>query len=477
MTPAAPSPDVGPSRPDAGTGSRTVLFVYTAVCAILYWPTLTKKFVFDDWLFLRDAWKDGAIGFLARSWNPEGGMLYRPLVKSLLLLSYQVFGLWTLPANVALFACHVLNGYLISAGSRRLGANPAGAGLAGLLYLCLAPLHIDPLLWFVGFFDVALVTFSLLAFIAFLDDKPVRMALMCLLALLTKEAGVFLLPLLLAWGLLLRRPWRQAAGLAVLFACYVAVKMQGISPFAQVPTHPHAMTLSPPHAFSLLLRYAEWIASSFAPLLVPAAAGILAIGFGFAVALYWIPNRRLVSAAVPSKDLVMLGAWMLLALGPVLLLRNQSARYYGVHAAVPLCILAGIALSETLGRIPLKRSAWILAIAGLPIFAGNLIFARQMYSQGIHQQITDDGWFHLIKRSAAVDSLYVEMFEKYPSVPQGSHVAITGLPLDAIGYGAAVQLWYRDSLLTVDVGMDSSSTSLSPEACPVHITVTLPRGH
>jgi hypothetical protein len=234
------------------------------------------------------------------------------------------------------------------------------------------------------------------------------------------------------------------------------------------------MTLALPHAFSLLLRYAEWLVSSFAPLLVPAAACVLAIGFGFAVSLYWIPNRRFVSSPVPARHLLMLVAWIFLALLPVLLLRNQSARYYGVHAAVALCILAGIILSETFGRFSMKRTVQVLAVAGLLVFTGNLIFARHMFSQGIRQQIMDDGWFHLIKRSAAVDSVYSELFEKYGSVPKGGHVAMTNLPLDAIGYGAAVQVWYRDSLLTVDVGVDTSMVDLPAQERRVQIAVFPP---
>jgi hypothetical protein len=450
------------------------LILYLTATLALYWPVLLKHYVGDDWLFLHDLWSQGWQGFLARSWNPSGGMLYRPLVKTILVLCYQMFGLGTLPVNIAALACHVLNGHLLSSVCRKLGASHEGGVLAGFLFISLSTLHVDPLLWFVGFFDIGLIAFSLMAVASFIDDRPAAVVLFTVLALLTKEAGVFLLPLFVVWGFLLRRPWKLSIALAVLFALYVGLKLQGTSPFSLEPSHAHAMSLSLPRALVLVKSYSVWILAAFAPLLRPATSAIIALGASLAVGLFWIPNRRHLTQAVPATRLAILAAWGLLALFPVLFLRNQSARYYGLHAAIPLCILIGIALTEALAGLTFRRRVWVLVLAGLPVFAGNVVFTRQIFSEGIRQQIMDDGWFHLVKRSAAVDSVYVHLFDVSPAIPPGSVIHISNVPLDAIGKDAAVQLWYRDSSLTVDVGYDTSTVPTSDPGSAVHVTINPP---
>jgi hypothetical protein len=354
---------------------------------------------------------------------------------------------------------------------RKLGSSREGGVLAGFLFCSLATLHIDPLLWFVGFFDIGLVAFSLMAVVSYVDDHPAAVLLFTSLALLTKEAGVYLVPLFVLWGVFLRRPWKSHAILTLLFCGYVVIKLQGALPFALDPSHAHAMSLSVPHALTLLKSYGVWLLSSFVPVLSPAASTIVALGLSVVVSLFWIPNRRHLASAVPFTRIALLGAWVLLALLPVLFLRNQSARYYAMHAAVPMCILIGIILSEALAGLTGRRRTWIWALTGILVFAGNLVFARHIFSEGIRQPILDDGWFHLVKRSAAVDSVYVHLFEKYPSIPRSSRVHIANVPLDAIGNHAAVQIWYCDSTLTVDAGIDTSAVSaVSPGVVAVDIS-------
>jgi hypothetical protein len=155
----------------------------------------------------------------------------------------------------------------------------------------------------------------------------------------------------------------------------------------------------------------------------------------------------------------LLVCWAFLALLPVLLLRNQAARYYAVHTAVPLCIVFAVIVSESTSALSRKGASVVLVLVAGVVFAGNLFFTTGVFSMGINEPIRDDGRFHLVKRGAAVDSLYENLFMRHPTIPSHFHIHVTGIPLDAIGGDAAVQLWYRDTTLVVDVGVDSSASA------------------
>jgi hypothetical protein len=452
----------------------STVFLYATAVAALYWPVLRKHYVWDDWIVLHDVWTQGVFPFLARAWNPSGALLYRPLARTVFAAIALLFGCFSIPGNAARLILHLCNALLVSRIGRKLGIREDAALLAGFLYLCLATLHMDPLLWLVGLYDIAAVTFSLAAIDRFIDNRPGTFLLFAACALLTKEAAAFLLPLLLVWSVIDRRSRKQLAGIGLLAAAYVVVKLAGVSPFAVSPYDAHAMTLSPSRVFVVAQEYLGWLTFAYVPVVASVLPGSLVLAEATAVVVLWWLLRRRSPGTIPEASLAILVTWGILALLPALPLLHQSTRYAVIHAAIPVSMLLTVVLSELGQRIAPRRSGVLLAVAAGIVFAGNFYFAATTFRQGLDQQTRDDGWFHLVKRSAAVDSVYAQLFEKYSALPAGSRIVISGIPLDAIGDNAAIQLWYRDSTLTIDPGVDTTGVVSSSSVGRVHVMVNPP---
>lgn len=202
--------------------------------------------------------------------------------------------------------------------------------------------------------------------------------------------------------------------------------------------------------------YLTWLAGSLVPPLESRVPGFLTVLFFAVVLLHWGLSRRTIAGPVPVPIIGVLFCWVVLALVPVLFFVNQSARYYGVHAVIPLVLLVAIICSESVTALRRTGRHVVFVLIALMVFSANWFFVEDVFSRGIHEQIINDGRFHLVKRTAAVDSVYENLFRRYPAVPRNATITISGIPLDAIGGSMAVQLWYRDSTLAVRSGVESA---------------------
>lgn len=446
--------------------------LYCLIVAALYWPAAGNHYVWDDWLVQHEIWLNGIPSYLANAWNPAGAVLYRPLARMMFVLYFSLFGFLSIPGNILRLALLALNGFLCARVARQLGARDDAATLAGVLLVSLATLHIDPLLWLVGLYDIATVTFSLLAVEGFLRRRLFTSLTFLVCALLMKEAGAFLPPLLLFWAIAEHRPRGEAIGYSCVALIYGAIKLMGTSPLSVGRENSHEMTLDPQRLFVVLREYLTWLAGSFLPFATAYLPGYLVLAECVVVGVLWSLLRKNLRGGVPASVPWTLLFWGSLALLPALPLLHQSTRYAVVHASVPLCLLLAIAASEFSEAVLPRYRTWVLGFIGTAVFAANLSFSAAAFSQGLKQPVRDDGWFHLVRRAAAVDSVYVHLFDAHPSVPAGSRIHITGIPLTAIGDSAAVQIWYRDTTLKVDGLAD---TSRSPDAeSGVTVTVSPP---
>lgn len=156
------------------------------IAAASTWRTLSVGSLSDD--FVIESW--------ARAGHLLGdeGWFARPLV---VVLWKGVFatdgGARTLHAlNVAL---HAINGVLVVALARRVGADLAGAAAAGIVFV-LWPTQIEPVFWTAGMFDVLMTTGVLAALLLTAPGAGVRQLAAGLLlvagALLSKETAVVL---------------------------------------------------------------------------------------------------------------------------------------------------------------------------------------------------------------------------------------------------------------------------------------------
>ena len=455
--------------------TATALLVLLAAVLVLYWRVLSKPYVYDDWIFLHRIWKEGWGDTLQWAWDPAGGLHYRPLSRSYFIVMFAMFGVSSFPAHLFALSLHLLNGFLVVLTAGGLGAGKRGALFAGVLFVSLATVHLDPLLWLVGMYDIGVVTFTLLAVLFFLHNRPAYSLTAVVLALLTKEAAVFLPFLLAGWSVLARKPRSWVLGYSAIVVCYALVKIAGISPLGLPASSPYALVLAPSQFLSSMWLYLTWLAGSLVPPLESRVPGFLTVLFFAVVLLHWGLSRRTIAGPVPVPIIGVLFCWVVLALVPVLFFVNQSARYYGVHAVIPLVLLVAIICSESVTALRRTGRHVVFVLIALMVFSANWFFVEDVFSRGIHEQIINDGRFHLVKRTAAVDSVYENLFRRYPAVPRNATITISGIPLDAIGGGMAVQLWYRDSTLAVRSGVESAVAAggeeqMANQRVLVHVT-------
>jgi protein O-mannosyl-transferase len=198
------------------------LFVLPAAVLLVHVPTF-DSYVFEDdvgWML------DGRAWTLADVFRIEGrSHFYRPMVG----LHFVVFAGW-LGGSPALLhavnvALHAVNALLVFGLARRLGLSGAAAFTSGLLMAVLTR-SAESVAWISGVSAVLLTTFFLLALVLHARVDGRRRAadrvleLVCFAAtLLTHEAGVTLLPVLLLLDWTLRPPepggWRARGRAAV----------------------------------------------------------------------------------------------------------------------------------------------------------------------------------------------------------------------------------------------------------------------
>jgi hypothetical protein len=214
--------------------------VSAAAALVVYAVTLGGTFIYDDFdVFANDArlrvpaqwWK-----YWTDSYNGGVDNLYRPLVS----MTYAIQ--WLLHGDTHAWPYHLVN-WLLHAGvaacvaelARRFIANPDRstrvASIAGLLF-AVHPIHVEPVANIVGRAEL-MCALGFLGAMVLLLHRPLTMARAlaifgcCILAILSKEQGLLLPPMLLALGLAMPlRPRdaseRTALRILVLLICWSA---------------------------------------------------------------------------------------------------------------------------------------------------------------------------------------------------------------------------------------------------------------
>jgi hypothetical protein len=422
----------------------------------LYWRALSSGYVYDDWLVLDEVSSSGALRTLVHHVDPRGLLTYRPIAWVYFVTVAHVSGLFPLTFHLVALIIHAMNGVLIAwIGARLTGERTVGI-VAAVLFIALLSLHLDCFLWLVGFYDIGAMLFTLLSLVSFLKGNSKASAALMGCALLTKEASAFLpFVLLLSVGLSGRRVRDLKYHFAVSIA-YGVLKVLGTSPFLIARENAHAMEASPSVFTGRLTEYLGWLAASLFPLIKP---DVLLITGGIVLLMVSglaLMRRKTHPRVINPRRALFLAGWLLLALMPVLFLKNQSAKYYAVHSAVPLTILlSGLAYEvvERIGRKGLLIPVFAVAVVAL----SNALFVQGVCRKGIDQLLVNDGYFHLVKRGAVVEAIHESLKLQYPVLPHGSLVVVDGVPLDAVGGSRAIRLWYADTTLRM-----TSSMGLSP---------------
>jgi hypothetical protein len=239
---------------------------------LLYAKTLGSGFFADDFLAVRWLSEAPPLDRLARAFTANwfefrGYPYYRPVTTASLLADHALFGLQASGYHLQNLLLHVLNGALVLAVLRRLGAG-AGVAVWGALLFVLHPATPNAVAWPAARSDVLAGFFTLLGFLAHLARRPVLLGVAFLLGLGAKESAAVLPLLVLGHHAILGKRgggWRGAARAVLPLAAPAAVWLIARFTFVSTPYPLHAAPAAPAALARSLLGQAARAAAPIEP--------------------------------------------------------------------------------------------------------------------------------------------------------------------------------------------------------------------
>ena len=237
--------------------------------AATYWKVLKYPFIQDDWGILFSIVEMDDFEIVQQAFLPEGKLFYRPLGITYFVLAHLFFGLNSLGYHLLALGLHFVNSLLVVRISGLfLQGNKLLPWLAGILYGTAIAVHMDPLLWIVGIYDLACAFFFFSSFILFTKQRHIQSAWVLALAMLFKKSAVVLIPILFLYNLLLTGGTSRRALLTKLtpfmlvLLAFLYLRIQMISPWSLPSTHPYRTLFWGQHLLNNLLSYSKWAAEA-----------------------------------------------------------------------------------------------------------------------------------------------------------------------------------------------------------------------
>ncbi len=271
---------------------QTTIYIILLLCLTfdVFANTYGGEFAYDDYYLITDnpgvhtlsnfgAFFTG----LSRTSNTELQFdIYRPLSPASFALSYAAFGLNPVPYHLINILLHAINVVLVFLLLRRAMGDDTKAALAAAIF-AVHPAQAEAVSWISSRGGPQHLLFMLLAMLSYLkwDDERKRRWLyaasitLYLLSMLTREAGIVLPALLLAWYAFVApagRPdsrgafRRHAVGLAPFFAVacgFVLLHIHFLGKVGQLPPHGGGLFT---HGLVAIRTTAEYIRMAFAPI-------------------------------------------------------------------------------------------------------------------------------------------------------------------------------------------------------------------
>jgi hypothetical protein len=444
-------------RADArGTGlaAWAAVILPALVAIVLCLQRVGLGYFWDDYVFLTDARSNALSNLLPVPGYP----FYRPIPRWALVHLLLPLGTGgALAAHLVNLALFALSCSLLAWLARSL-AGPAAGLLAGLAFAAFGP---APALvaWASGSQDLLAIAFVLAALCFRHAGRPIATAAAFAGALLSKEAAVLFLPLLVFWDRLVAREPDRAGRNALLsgsaalvwLAFHPAVRVLLFGP-ARGGTESYVGLASvrewAPHLARYVLTLFDLpvtgLATPWPPELSGAGAAAAALGFA---GLWLVRARGGRRAAVPGPSLKRVAGIAALIAIPQLLLVAVLVRlwlpYFTCIAALGGALWIGVALA----RAPLGAAACAYAaILALGVwFRGMDVRSEPVYTERTFVQASD-----------AARRLERNWKELWPELARDTQVSLSIAATGRLGItqtmltGQALRVWYDDpTLITV----------------------------
>jgi len=450
------------------------LSLLVAVTAI-YWKIFGYPFIYDDWGILNSIIYHDPIAYLGSAFSPLGKIFYRPLGSLYFEIAYFLFKLDPAGFHAVAFLLHYCNSLLAVSIVRHVSKNLFFAWIAGFLYAAAITVHMEPLLWMAGFYDVGGSFFLLSSMLLFLRGRKLFSALTFFLGILTKEA-VVVLPAVLLFAVpfmqgnqeprpsslksLFSKIWMHVSFLTI----YLVLKGLGRSPLTLPDNDELKISFAGSHIFGNLERYAQWAAGSILPVkesfMGNIAFTIILVLIGAISVILWRVDYSARDDTVKAHRLKLLlfwGNWFILGLLPVLFLKHHIARYFFVYSLLPFLVLGSNWIWRLFSLLRCKRSLALSALIVLVFL--NVGFSSLYFLEKDREGKRIQGTYNLIYKAALTNDVRSFLLKEYPELPRGAILVFYGLDTKYFSQSAGPQIWYNDTSLSVYQGRPAETDS------------------
>jgi hypothetical protein len=442
----------------------SIVSIIAVVCAV-YWKSLLLPFIQDDWFFFRTAQANDSLAELKLILTRNIGdpIFYRPLAQVYLFLMYKVFGSNPIPFHLAVLTIHVINSCLVVLILNKIVIDPFISYLTGLIYAAAIAIHLDPLAWAVGIYDVGGAFFFFLSFWLFMKNNLVVSAIVYFLGCLVKESVIILPFILVSYSILeyprsklkdlIHNHWKHTLPFLLAMVVVFIIRMVGVSPFNLPAAHPYVIDLMGKHVSENILNYQSWMLQAFFPFpyIVQHSFRFFTLEMVLVLLYVILAAFRLRKEEFKHQHTVFLFVWLLLGLLHVLFLPNHKYRYYSTYSLPAFVGSILLLLKYILLSIEVKRRiiVTILILISSAAVIGSIFFGNQIYSEGLYQNTLCDGTNQLIRRASFVEIVRKGLNQYLPSDPSNSFIVIGNCDLWSFNKDSGPQFWYNNGTIRV----------------------------
>jgi len=454
-TDSAPARKPAPWMKTARWHYPLLLFV---VSAATFWQCLSLPFIQDDWGELQKSLTSDTLPRIEKAFIFRGLLMYRPAGRTYLHLLFKAFGETAWPCHALALCIHMLNAFMVLRIMKLLTKDKTIAVLCSLIYASAVAVHLDPLCWAVGIFDLGAAFFFFTSIALFLSGRSMLSGLFFFVGILFKSS-ILPLPLILAAiGLTRLKKWsmqnilslaRQVLPLLIVVVLALGANMAAEkSLFGRNDSDPYLFAPMGMHILENAYQYACWMLQSFLPF---EEVGSVLSHYPLTNLIVFTVISAILATSCWSKLFGGLALWMLLSLLPALLMPNHFFRYYAIYA-LPAFICAVLLFFENLlTRLGVRqhRNA-VLACAGavcifLSVGQGNHILAEGINSTGT----LSDGTNCLVRKATYVQLVKSQLLLHLPKPANGATILLDGVELGSFNYSSGPRVWYRNDTLTI----------------------------
>jgi hypothetical protein len=442
---------------------------------VVYWRVFSYSFIYDDWALLRSVKFDDTATYFKNAFFPQGVVLYRPIGLSYFYLMYSLFKLNPLGFHLASLMIHLVNSIFVVAIVKKILQDEFTAWIVGFLYAAAVTIHMEPLLWLAGFYDLGGALFFFSSILLFVHRRYVPSALIYLAGLMAKES-VMALPIIvlmivpflegsyqLSFGSLrnlLSKLWLHF----LILSFYLIAKAVEQSPIAVPGDYPFRVELMGPHIGIHLVKYATWALLTLLPWKEAGDAEwvlfLAMVGFFASIVLLELvrlPTRAAELEVKMQRNMLLWTTWVIGGLLPVFFLKQHVAKYFLIYSLPAFVVLFILGLRMILRSCRVRVS--VINLIVLILSLSSVVSSSYYLPVKIEAGKYIDGTFNLLKKAELTEQVETFLLKEYPVIRPGASLVFWGVETRSFAFAAGPQVWYNDSTLRVSqtnrVGRDS----------------------